>query len=132
DHFKDLYCTGTNITRQQLEIFSWERTPSMQLKTAVHISGCIPFYFKPVAIDSAGKEVVINNKTHFDLYVDGGMLCNYPINIFDTCLTGGNPLTCDNVKFNSQTLGLKLERPEQISGFNSDQTAIAPYTIHSM
>ncbi len=55
--FKDFYCTGTNISQQQLEILSWEKWPHMKLKTAVHISGCIPFYFKPVAVDSVGNEL---------------------------------------------------------------------------
>ncbi len=130
--FKDLYCTGTNITKQQLDIFSWQRTPAMTLKTAVHISGCIPIYFKPVAIDSLGHEVRINSKTGVQLYVDGGMLYNFPINIFDTCAEGGDPLFCEAVKYNQQTLGLKLERAEQITSFEKKETAIAPYAILSM
>ncbi|MGI8951284.1 MAG: patatin-like phospholipase family protein [Chitinophagaceae bacterium] len=130
--YKDLYCTGTNISRQQLEIFSWQQTPSMQLKTAVHISGCIPIYFTPVAIDSLWQEVSIQKNTHYNLYVDGGMLCNYPINMFDTCVNGNNPLMCDSVKYNHETLGLKLERPEQINQFDSAETGIAPFEISSM
>jgi NTE family protein len=130
---KDLYCTGTNVTKQRLQIFSWQQTPSMQLKTAVHISGCIPVYYKPVAIDSSWKQVPVkNNKHKFDLYVDGGMINNFPINMFDTCLNGGDPFDCENVKYNMQTLGLKLERPEQIEQFNSGITAIAPHPISSL
>ena len=84
--YKDFYCTGTNVSRQQLEVFSWEKWPQMKLKTAVHISGCIPFYFKPVPIDSLGNEVSLKDTLDsYDLYVDGGTLCNYPINIFDSC-----------------------------------------------
>jgi len=133
NNFKDLYCTGTNITQQQLQIFSWQHTPLMQLKTAVHISGCIPVYFKPVAINTLGQEVSIKkNKNAYDLYVDGGMLCNYPINMFDTCLHGSNPLLCEEVKFNSQTLGLKLERDEQVEQFNKGKTDVAPYKISSV
>jgi len=130
---KDLYCTGTNVTKQRLQIFSWQQTPSMQLKTAVHISGCIPVYYKPVAIDSSWNQVAVkNNKHKFDLYVDGGMINNFPINMFDTCLNGGDPFDCENVKYNMQTLGLKLERPEQIEQFNSGITAIAPHPISSL
>ena len=133
NRFKDVYCTGTNVTKQRLQIFSWEQTPSMQLKTAIHISGCIPVYYKPVAIDSAWSEVSIkNNKNKFDLYVDGGMINNYPVNMFDTCLNGNDPLVCDNVKYNSQTLGLKLERPEQIQQFDKGITAIAPHPVSSL
>lgn len=130
---KDLYCTGTNITQQRLQIFSWQQTPNMLLKCAVHISGCIPVYFKPVAIDSLWNKVPVKkNKGKFDIYVDGGMINNFPINMFDTCLNGGNPFDCDNVKYNMQTLGLKLERPEQIERFNNGITAIAPYKVSSL
>jgi NTE family protein len=132
-NFKDLYCTGTNITQQKLQIFSWQHTPLMQLKTAVHISGCIPVYFKPVAIDSLGREVSIRkNKKPYTLYVDGGMLCNYPINMFDTCLDGNNPLLCDKIAYNYQTLGLKLEREEQVVQFSNGKPDVAPYKISSV
>src|SRR5665213_29032 len=49
--FKDFYCTGTNISQQRLEVFSWKTRPNMKLSTAVHISSCIPFHFVPVALD---------------------------------------------------------------------------------
>lgn len=131
--FKDFYCTGTNISRQQLEIFSWETWPQMQLKTAVHISSCIPFYFKPVAIDSIGNEVSDKKiLSKYDLYVDGGMLCNFPINMFDKCPDGRNPLTSESVKYNYETLGLKLEREKQVEEFAENKTAIAPYQIENM
>jgi hypothetical protein len=80
-----------------------------------------------------GNEVSLKDTlAAYDLYVDGGMLCNYPINMFDSCTTGGDPLTCENVIYNPQTLGLKLERGEQIKEFKSGKTAIAPYHIKSM
>ena len=133
NEFKDFYCTGTNISRQRLDILSWEKWPQMKLKTAVHISGCIPFYFKPVPIDSIGNEVSLNDTlTRYDLYVDGGMLCNYPVNMFDSCTDGGNPLTSGHVIYNRLTLGLKLERDAQIKEFNEERTGIAPYNIKSM
>lgn len=131
--FKNFFCTGTNISRQRLEILSWKTQPDMKLKTAVHISSCIPFYFIPVAVDSAGNEVSLKDTSvNYDLYVDGGMLCNYPVNIFDSCANNGNPLTCNNVIYNRQTLGLKLERGEQINEFNQNRTDIAAYQITNM
>lgn len=131
--FKDFYCTGTNISRQQLEILSWQRWPGMKLKTAVHISSCIPFYFKPVPIDHYGNEVSLKDTlANYDLYVDGGMLCNYPVNMFDSCGDGSNPLLSENVIFNTETLGLKLERDQQIREFDSSKTEIAPYQIRNM
>ncbi len=131
--FKNFFCTGTNITKQRPEILSWKNWPEMKLRTAVHISGSIPFYFVPVAIDSAGNEVALNDTAaKYDLFADGGMLWNYPINIFDSCVDGGNPLNCKRVIYNSQTLGLKLERGEQIDEFDKDNTDIAPYKIENM
>jgi len=133
NEFKDFYCTGTNISRQQLEILSWEKWPEMKLKTAVHISGCIPFYFKPVPIDSVGNEVsLIDTISNYDFYVDGGMLCNYPVNIFDSCTDGGNSLASEHVIYNPETLGLKLERAEQIKEFNDSKIEIAAYHIKNM
>ncbi|MEO7960123.1 MAG: patatin-like phospholipase family protein [Ginsengibacter sp.] len=131
--FKDLYCTGTNISRQRLEILSWKTWPSMTLKTAVHISGSIPFYFKPVAIDSLGNEVMPQkDKQNYDFYVDGGMLCNFPISIFDSSLDGNNPLVTENLFYNHETLGLKLERAPQVEAFRKNSTGIAPYEIKNM
>lgn len=131
--FKDFYCTGTNVTRQQLEILSWEKWPQMKLKTAVHISGCIPFYFKPVPIDSSGNEVSLKDTLcNYDLYVDGGTLCNYPVNMFDSSTDGCNPLTSQHVIYNTETLGLKLERDEQIKELNEGNTQIAAYDIKNM
>jgi hypothetical protein len=60
------------------------------------------------------------------------MVCNYPINIFDSCLNGNDPFVCDDLKYNNQTLGLKLERPEQIEQFDNDITAVAPYPVSSL
>lgn len=131
--FRDIFCVGTNLSKQKLQTFSWQHTPDMQIKTAIHISMCIPIYFKPVAVDSTWKEVSIKkNKGAYDLYVDGGMLCNYPINMFDTCANGGNPLICEDVKYNYQTLGLKLESSDQIAQFNKNNTDIASYKIISV
>ncbi len=131
--FKNFYCTGTNISKQELEIFSWENWPDMKLKTAVHISSSIPFYFVPIAIDDQGNEVSMEQDSiKYDLYVDGGMLCNYPISIFDSCKSGGNPLVCNDIIFNPQTIGLKLERAEQIDLFKQNKTHVAPYEIQSM
>ncbi len=131
--FKEFYCTGTNITLQRLDILSWQTWPDMKLKTAVHISGCIPFYFKPVPVDRTGNEVQLKDTlANYNLYVDGGFLCNYPINMFDSSLDGSNPLTSEKVIYNQQTLGLKLERGEQIEEFNKNNLSIAPYQISSM
>lgn len=130
--FKDLYCTGTNLSRQQLEIFSYEHTPDMPVALAVRISGGVPLYFEPVALDDAKQKIKKGDTTSFiNYYVDGGMLSNYPVSMFDTCIENGNPLLCNTVKFNPQTIGIKLERPEQIDSLQKNNITIPPYAVNN-
>ena len=76
--FRDLFrrtghhlrITGTCVTTQSLDVFDHLATPDMPISTAMHISSCIPMFFRPV---------IFNNKT----YVDGGCLRNLPVNLFD-------------------------------------------------
>jgi NTE family protein len=130
--YKDLYCTGTNLSRQQLEIFSYEHTPKMPVALAVRISGSVPLYFEPVALNDQ-KEIIKkgDDSSFINYYVDGGMLCNYPISMFDTCYDNENPLLCNNVKFNPHTIGIKLERPEQIDSLHKNNITIPPYDVNN-
>ena len=131
--YKEFYCTGTNLSKQQLEIFSYETTPSMPLALAVRISGGVPLYFEPIALDNRLQKIKNSDTLSFiNYYVDGGMLANYPINMFDTCEAGANNgLLCDKVKFNRQTLGIKLERPQQIDSLNNHSIKIPAYNINT-
>jgi NTE family protein len=131
--FKDFYCTGTNLSRQQLEVFCFENTPGMSVALAVRISGGIPLYFEPVILDGQYKKIEKKDTLSFKNYfVDGGMIANYPISIFDTCENKGNPLQCDKLWFNPQTLGIKLERPAQIDSIKNNSLAIPPFEIRSL
>lgn len=118
---RDLYVTGTNLTLQRSTVFSHEQTPDMALATAVRISMSVPLYFGAVLLDE-NNEVVAHPRREQDyqVLVDGGITANYPLDLFDT---NGRP--------NPQTLGLKLERPEQIAQFQKN-TDIAPYRIQSI
>jgi NTE family protein len=128
--YKDLYCTATNLSRQQLEIFSFENTPSMPIALAARISAGIPLYFEPIALDDQLQKIKKSDTASFvNYYVDGGMLCNYPISMFDTCQSDHNALLCDVVKFNRQTIGIKLESPQQIDSLNKNSIKIPPYNI---
>lgn len=130
--YKDLYCTGTNLSKQQLEIFSFESTPDMPIALAVRISSGVPLYFEPVALNNQLQKIKRADTVSFvNYYVDGGMLCNYPISMFDTCEDNGlNPLLCNNVKFNNHTIGIKLERPQQIDSLNENNIRIPAYDIN--
>ena len=126
--YKDLYVTGTNLSKQQLEIFSYEHSPQMPIALAVRISGGVPFYFEPVALDNNLQRITKKDSLAIvNFYVDGGMLCNYPISMFDSCENLKNPLLCFDAKLNPQTLGIKLERPEQIDSLQNNSIAIPPY-----
>ncbi len=130
--YKDLYCTGTNLSRQQLEIFSFEHSPQMPVALAVRISGSVPLYFEPVALNDQKKQIEKGDSlSNINYYVDGGMLCNYPISMFDTCVGGSNPLVCNTVKFNPHTIGIKLERPEQIDSLEQNNITIPPYSVNN-
>lgn len=129
--FKKLYCIGANLTKQQTEIFSYETTPAIQLRTAIRISCSIPFFYQPVLLDSNWMETKNPVKGYnYQVYVDGGIVANYPINIFDSCKNGVNGLFCDQIIHNKQTLGMKLERNEQIERL-STSSEIPPINIHN-
>ena len=132
--YKDFYCTGTNLSKQRLEIFSHQHTPQMPLAQAVRISGGIPFYFKPVALDNQLQKIKKSDTVSFvNYYVDGGMLSNYPISIFDTCENNEpNPLLCSDLKFNTETIGIKLERPQQIDSLRHNSIMIPAYEINKL
>lgn len=132
--FKDFYCTGTNLSRQRLEIFSYAHTPDMPLAAAARISSSIPLYFEPVALDDQMQRIKKSDTLSFkNYYIDGGMLSNYPISIFDTCEDGNNnPLLCSDLKFNMQTIGIKMERPQQIDSLGKNSIAIPAYEINKL
>lgn len=131
--YKDLYVTGTNLSKQQLEIFSYEHSPQMPVALAVRISGGIPFYFEPVALNNSLKRIGKKDSlSPVNFYVDGGMLCNYPISMFDSCENRKNPLLCFEAKLNPETIGVKLERPEQIDSLQNNSIAIPPYDPHNL
>ncbi|XP_041478262.1 uncharacterized protein LOC121426149 isoform X1 [Lytechinus variegatus] len=80
--FKDLYDkTGkelcvvvTNLSTMMEEYCHVKTTPNMPIRTAVRMSISAPFVFVPVKRQHMGRT---------DLYIDGGVLCNYPVHCFD-------------------------------------------------
>lgn len=69
--FRDIYMIGVNLSTRFAEVFSHEHTPRMPLADAVRISMSIPLFF-------AAKKSIRG-----DVYVDGGLLDNYPVKLFD-------------------------------------------------
>jgi len=137
--FRDLYTTGTNLTTQRVQVFSHETTPTMRVADAVRISMSIPLYFRAVLLD-AQNNVITGTPAPgqaVQVLVDGGLLANYPIDLFDKprYLPTGTATTPDargNV-YNPETLGLRLDRAEQIplDSATAGRQQLAPYEINN-
>lgn len=108
--FKDLYVTGTSLTKQKPVIFSRLTYPKMKVRDAVRISISIPFYFEPVFIDSNGRVLYHpKQKKGLDILVDGGIIENFPIHIFDKALPDLN------------TIGFRMDHEAQIESDKLDR-----------
>jgi NTE family protein len=131
--YKDLYITGTDLTYQTLRIFSHENYPNMRICDAVRISLSIPLYYRAVLMDDEGKIYDNpNGKQLLHVMVDGGVLSNYPIFLFDSAkYVNGNKPEVNTWMENPETLGLLMEMPEQIQ-YNTLQPGIYPFAIYSM
>ncbi|MBN2467883.1 MAG: patatin-like phospholipase family protein, partial [Deltaproteobacteria bacterium] len=121
--FNDLYLVGTNLSTRCSEVFSCEHTPRMCVADAARISMSIPLF------SSAMKS------PRDDVYVDGGVLRNYPIKLFDRekyvtrnkmktdYYTRQNQVIAKSERkisryiYNKETLGFRLDSKEQISMF---------------
>ncbi|GEO06904.1 hypothetical protein AAE02nite_45680 [Adhaeribacter aerolatus] len=128
---RDLYVLGTNLTKQEPVVFSYETYPHMKVSDAVRISMSIPLYFRAVFLDQAGNLVKKpGNRSDVDVMVDGGILANFPISLFDHPRYMGIPAP-DSVKlFNAQTLGIRLDTDEQIK-YDQQGAGLAPYQINN-
>ncbi|MBI2586385.1 MAG: patatin-like phospholipase family protein [Rhodospirillales bacterium] len=124
----DLYVYGTNLSTRFGEVFSEEHTPHERIADAVRISMSIPLFFMAV------------RNPRRDVYVDGGVLNNYPVKLFDRMkyIDGADQATMareteyyrvENQRFlpirpsaspyvyNRQTLGLRLDSAREIGVF---------------
>lgn len=64
---KNLVITGTCLNKNELVYFNHTNYPDMSVMTALQISSCIPFLFKPVSFNGF-------------LWIDGACIENYPTN----------------------------------------------------
>ncbi len=126
--FREVYIIGTNLSTRFSEVFSHEHSPQMPVADAVRISMSIPLFFR--AVRSPRK----------DVYVDGGVLDNYPVKLFDQekyidmNLRAANAVARDYYQktnerlkaagedvspyvYNKETLGFRLDSREEITVF---------------
>jgi NTE family protein len=129
----DLYVTGTNLCTGYSEVFSAERHSDMPLTQAVRISMSIPLFFAAVRFGPRK-----------DVYVDGGVMVNYPVKLFDreryidmadepTAARRTEYYNRENASFllsnpgrspyvyNRQTLGMRLDTKEEIGLFRYNE-----------
>lgn len=111
--YKDLYITATCLNRQKTIVLSADTYPNMKLKDAVCISMSIPLYFEASFVDVEGNVHKKQDQNgSLDVMIDGGMLCNFPIEVFDSTYTNseGKMTRIPNPK----TLGIRIDSDEQI------------------
>jgi len=68
---KDLYVLASNLSTTFVEIYSSEHTPRTRVVDAVRRSMSLPFFFRAIRDDRD------------DVFVDGGVINNYPVKLFD-------------------------------------------------
>lgn len=102
--YRDLYIVATNISLHQVVIFSADSSPDVSVADAVLMSSSLPFFFEAVQFD--GKELGSG-----EYFGDGGLLVNYPLNIFDDKKYKENNKHYTH-GINWETLGCRLFTPE--------------------
>jgi NTE family protein len=112
---KYLFVVGTNLTQNKSEVFSYLDTPDLIISDAVRISMSIPILFQPHKYyirSSDGMSRQLKPEKSNQIYVDGGMLDNYPLWLFDNSKFIGQTAVNPNVNgtffINNQTLGFRL------------------------
>ncbi len=99
--FLDLYVIGTDISMKTTQVFSYETTPKVEVAQAVRISMSVPIFFEAVFRE---KTNTLGNSIT-NVFCDGGLMHNYPLNIFDY------PMFSDNLYegINMSTIGVRFK-----------------------
>ena len=120
--YKDLYITATCLNRQTMLVFSSESYPDMKVQDAIRISMSVPLYFEAVFIDSTGAIIKKpGDRTDLDVVVDGGIIGNFPVQLFDT-IAGTTRIA------NPATLGVRIDSDTQIE-YDQATQQLAPIPI---
>ncbi len=123
--YKDLYITATSLNRQKMIVLSKDSYPDMKVKDAVRISMSIPLYFQPAFMDSMGRVYEdFDEDKNLDIVIDGGLVGNFPIFIFDS-LDNGERVP------NPETLGLRIDSDRQIES-DKNSRELSPIKIKNI
>jgi NTE family protein len=93
---RDLYVYATNLNIYNAQQFSYVDTPNVIVAEAVRASMSIPLFFKAWKFS--------NSLPNDDVYVDGGVVLNYPLNVFDTNTQPDDPQTLGFYLYDYQSL----------------------------
>lgn len=77
---RELCVPVTNISRMITEFCHPKTTPDMPVRLAVGMSMSLPVLMQPYRIL---RKVGRRKRDEEDVYTDGGLLCNYPLHVFD-------------------------------------------------
>ncbi|MDN5865346.1 MAG: patatin-like phospholipase family protein [Gammaproteobacteria bacterium] len=102
DKYRRLYVIGTDLSDQRAKVYSADTTPDVPIWLAARISMSLPLVFASV-------------ERNHDVWVDGGLTWNYPIDLFDHARyvegADGNP---DDKIYNKATLGFRVDTRAEI------------------
>jgi NTE family protein len=128
--FRDLYFMGVNLSTGFAEVFSYEKTQYVSVADAVRISMSIPLFFKAIRVP---------NTKQGNVYVDGGVIDNYPIKLFDrakyvekyslapdyykahNAVLNDQGITISPYVYNQETLGFRLDTATEIGVFRDQK-----------
>lgn len=100
----ELHFFAVDIHMFVVEDFSYLTHPDLELLTAIHMSCALPLFFTPQHF---------NNKC----YIDGGILCNYPINHCLCKFPNENEILGINIQINSNANNDSYEVSNMIDYF---------------
>lgn len=84
-NLQDLYVYSTDLNTFNIKQFSYTDTPDTIVAEAVRASMSIPLFFKAWKFS--------NSIPDDHVYVDGGVVLNYPLDVFDTVTEPSDPQT---------------------------------------
>jgi len=125
---RELCIVVTNLSQMSTEYCHPKTTPDMPIRLAVRMSSALPGMFQSVRFQYKGRKAS-KDPTEGDVYVDGGLLCNYPIHAFDGWWLSTK--SEDSFFKKLQPLGKcshLFEKKERFGGWNNKTVGIMLYS----
>lgn len=101
----ELVIVATNFNRRKSVYFNKDTHPNLPIVKALRMSASYPIFFQPVIFEN-------------EYWVDGGLLDNYPVGVFDTTLED-----------DENTLGFKLTSSLETRELNVEEINLPPDSL---